>query len=275
MRRLGPLVAFLWLVVACDCGADAPRAADDDEQGTESPPAPPEPSAEPSGAPEAVRFETADGVTIAGTLRRGESASAPAVILAHRLGADRGEWDPLVAKLAEPPGLTILAIDLRGHGASTTGPSGEMLDPRSFDQPAFEAMAADVIGAVEYLHEQHGPSPRALAVVGSSIGSSAAIRAAAEDARIGAVVAVSPGRAYRGVDAITPVPRLSERPLLAIAAAEEPPAAEAARNIAQIAPRGQLQLYPGSAHGMAIAAEAPEMLDLVDGFVREALGAAR
>lgn len=216
---------------------------------------------------------TSDGVRIAGTLRRGGDPTAPAVVLVHALGADRSEVAPLVEALSEPPGLTTLAIDMRGHGESVHGPDDTNIAWQDFDQADWEAAANDVRAAVDFLVADPELDPRGIALVGSSIGSSAAIVAAAEDERIGAVVAISPGRAYRGVDAITPVDSYGDRvALLAIAAEGEPPAAETARNIARIARRGSLQLYPGDAHGVALAESSPRMPQRVRSFLVDALG---
>src|SRR5687767_13271715 len=90
----------------------------------------PAPTLHPSGEPRRVTFVTSDGVTIGATLRPGGDRRAPAVILVHQLATDREEWAPVIAKLAEPPGLTVLAIDLRGHGESTAGPEGRVLAHR-------------------------------------------------------------------------------------------------------------------------------------------------
>ncbi|MCZ7681897.1 MAG: hypothetical protein M5U28_25135 [Sandaracinaceae bacterium] len=109
--------------------------------------------------------------------------------------------------------------------------------------------------------------------MGSSIGSSAAIVAAAGDPSVSAVVALSPGRAYRGIDAITPAARLGERALLVIASREEAPSAEAATDMARIAPAGELLLVDGDRHGVAMFERAPESLERVVAFLRQQLAA--
>lgn len=261
-------------VAACDCGEEPTggRAAEEAAPEPGAAEEDPAPAGDPSGPPEAVELTTSDGVRIAATLRRGAEPTAPAVVLVHRLGSDRSEMAPVVDALSEPPGMTILAIDLRGHGESTTGPGDATLAYADFAREDWEATANDVIAAVGYLAQDEELDPVGIGVVGSSIGSSAAIVAAAQDERVEAVVAISPGRAYRGVDAITPVDRWGDRvALLALAAEGELPAAETARNIARIADRGVLQLYPGEAHGVALADEAPGMIDRIAAFLRAEL----
>src|SRR5438552_1717881 len=89
-------------------------------------------AARPPAPPAQVTFTTDDGVTIGATLHPGATPDAPAVVLVHQLGSTRAEWDPLVAQLSHPPALTLLAIDMRGHGESTHGPNGTTLDFNQF-----------------------------------------------------------------------------------------------------------------------------------------------
>lgn len=264
------VLALLLVLGACDCDGEERRSA------SAPVPAVPEatgPVGSPSADPEQVTFTTEDGITLAGTLRRGGAADAPAVVLVHRLGADRSEWDPLVRALSEPPGLTTLAFDVRGHGGSTAGPEGSTLAYGGFDQSAWEAAAGDVRAALAFLEARDDLSPRAIGLVGSSIGATSTLRAAAGNEQVDAVVAISPGRAYRGVDGITPASELGDIELLAVAAEHELSAVEAAQDIGRIAAEGEVQLYPGSAHGMEIATESPEMLGRVAGFLRQHLEA--
>ena len=60
--------------------------------------------------------------------------------------------------------------------------------------------------------------PAHVAAVGASIGSSAVLAAAATEPRIEHIVALSPGRAYHGFDAITPAIGLGDRTFLAVVA---------------------------------------------------------
>ncbi|NOY93222.1 MAG: alpha/beta hydrolase, partial [Deltaproteobacteria bacterium] len=226
------------------------------------------PPAAPSGAPERVSFATEDGVTIVATLRRAPVRGAPAVVLVHQLSSNRSEWAPVVERLSAAPGLTTLSIDLRGHGESVVGPSGP-LDWHTFSPDDYRAMAKDVSAAVAYLRVNPGTTPSRIAVVGSSIGSSAALLAAAADPSIGAVALVSPGRAYRGIDAITPASRLGERPLLAIAAQGEAAAVQSAQDMARVARAGRYVASRGSTHGVGQFTDDPASLDALISFLRD------
>jgi pimeloyl-ACP methyl ester carboxylesterase len=277
MRGLLPAIyALTFLFVGCDSDPRPQATGRSGGEAAKKPPVARErgPELRPSGEPRRVTFVTRDGVTIGATLRPGGDQTAPAVILVHQLASTREEWAPVIAKLAEAPGLTILALDMRGHGESTAGPEGATLAHRDFRRDDWTATSNDVLAAVEYLKGQEMIQPRAIAAIGSSIGSTAVIAAAAEEPRITAVVAISPGRAYHGFDAYTPLTRIGERPFLAIASENEAPAVETATAMERIAPSGELQLYPGEAHGVSILQGSPEMADRLDTFVRGALGPA-
>ncbi len=237
---------------------------------------PPSSPAEPSGAPEVVVFPTSDGVSISATLRRGRPGTVP-VVLVHQLGSTRAEWEPLVARLAAE-GLTTLAIDLRGHGASTAiaGPRPRTLVYGAFRDEDWRATAKDVRAAIDHLAGLEGlaglqgPDARSIVLIGSSIGGTACLAAAAEDPRAVRVVVLSPGRAYRGFDAIVPASRLGERELLVLRATDEAMSQETGEVLDRIVTRSTLRLVPGVSHGVAMFADDPSQLDAVVAFVLDA-----
>jgi len=261
--------------MCCGCGHDAPASESPVAEPSATVPADPRtltqervPADEPSLASERISFQTEDGVTIVATLRRAPVRGAAAVVLAHQLSSTRAEWDAVVERLSAPPGMTTLAIDLRGHGESTAGPDGA-LDWQSFEPSDYEAMAKDITAAVTFLRADERSRPNRVAVVGASIGSTAALLAAVADPSIGAVALVSPGRAYRGIDAITPASQLATRPLLTIAAQGETASVQAAQDMARVAPAGRYVASAGSTHGVRQFSESPASLDALVSFLRD------
>ena len=248
-------------------------------------PSPPDPSpdrvAVPRGGepevlpePREVRFTTSDGVTISATLSAAASPDAPAIVLVHQLGSTRAEWGAIERRLRAAPSLTTLAIDLRGHGASTSGSEGTALDWHSFDQAAWAATALDVRAAFAFLRSaESGVRPSRIGAIGASIGSTAVIAAAAEDAAIDPLVVLSPGRAYHGFDAITPAMRLEGRHVLTAVAREEQDGVDTANAIGRIT-TSQPILVDGSAHGVALLEAAPGLDVRIEEFVRSSLVAA-
>ncbi len=113
------------------------------------------------------------------------AAAAPrgAVILVHGKGASKGnelntQAMILVRGLLDE-GLSVLMLDLRGHGESDAARMTYGLNER-----------LDVLGAVDWLMEQ-GYAAGTIGVLGASMGASAAIAAAAEEPAIGAVASDS------------------------------------------------------------------------------------
>jgi alpha-beta hydrolase superfamily lysophospholipase len=123
-----------------------------------------------------ISFVTADGVTLRGWHVPGQKGAT--VIFCHGFARDRSELLPEARWLAAA-GYGALLFDLRAQGAS---------DGAHISLGYLEAL--DVRAAVDYVLSQ---SPQdQIGVLGYSMGAVAAIRAAAADARIQAVIAVSP-----------------------------------------------------------------------------------
>lgn len=271
MRRL--LVVLFAAVAFVACNSPAPHRPRPSPERVER--ATPEaPAVVPETLPPArtVRFTTEDGVHIVGTLQPAARPDAPAVVLLHQLGSDRGEWASLLSRLHTQPALTTLAIDMRGHGESTEGPSGT-LEWHAFDQDAWVATREDVRAALAFLRSaESGVQPARFAAVGSSIGSSAVIAAAAVEPALATIVTLSPGRAYHGFDAITPAIGLGDRAILPIVAREETDSVDTAEAFGRIGHTPAV-IVDGNAHGVDLFTLDPSTLDRVDGFLREHLAA--
>lgn len=124
--------------------------------------------------PEAVSIEADDGVRLAGWLIA--RAGAPAVVFLHGYPADKRDMLPLAAALA--PRFTVLLMDLRHFGQSGGGATTLGLRERR-----------DLSRVLDFLAARGFPR---VGVFGFSLGGAVALMAAAEDARIGAVVAYAP-----------------------------------------------------------------------------------
>lgn len=126
---------------------------------------------------EGVRFTATDGVRLVGTYFDVPSARAT-VILVHGFKTYRSEMFEH-ARFLHDAGYAVLAYDGRGCGAS-----GGVFGVGATED-------RDIIGAVSYLKGRGGAAAQNVAVLGISLGAGAALLAAAEDQRIGAVIADS------------------------------------------------------------------------------------
>ncbi len=119
---------------------------------------------------------------LAGLFYLPKSASAqkpaPGVIVCHGLGSKKENHLGFAEYIAEQ-GFAALAFDWRGHGESAGN-----LDDHAHD---------DVTAAIAYLSRRPEVDRNRLAVRGASMGAFLALLAAAQDARLKAVVAVATG----------------------------------------------------------------------------------
>jgi pimeloyl-ACP methyl ester carboxylesterase len=263
MLRLG--IVFALLAMACGEPPAPPRPVRAVEVAAPAPP-----PSEVLPAPREVTFTTNDGVIIAGTLQAAAAPDAPAVILVHQLSSTRAEWRPLLDRLRAEPAFTTLAIDMRGHGASTTSVAGP-IDWQSFDDDQWRATRLDVLAAVTFLDgPESGVHASAIAGVGSSIGSTAVVAAAAEEPRLRPLVTISPGRAYHGFDALTPAMSLHDCPIFAIVARGEPDSVDTADAFGRLTHTPEY-VAAGTTHGVLLFGEVPVTLDEVEDFLRTRL----
>lgn len=109
------------------------------------------------------------------------STNGAAVILLHGYGSNRLEMLSRANVLAEH-GYGVLLYDLRGHGESGG-------DKRAF---GWEDVS-DVDTALEFLSTRSDVNPDRIGILGFSIGGQIALRAAAENSNIRAIVCDDPG----------------------------------------------------------------------------------
>ncbi len=220
---------------------------------------------------ETVRFPARDGVALSGWWIAPPVPNGRTVVIVPGHNGSRDGDTGQAAALANA-GFRVLLFDLRAHGAS----GGQHVTFGAREH-------LDVLGALDWLETARGIHRAGL--VGFSMGAGIALRVAAEDARVSAVVAdgtisrvvdgmIGLGRA-RGVPAplmflpawgIVLAASLRARtwipaadpvrwagrvacPVLFIHGADDPfNTVAGARTLAELAPRGQLWIVPGAGH---------------------------
>jgi dienelactone hydrolase len=136
-----------------------------------------------------------DGFALKGTLTLPASKSkVPVVILAHQFRSDRSGWAPLTERLAAR-GIGTLALDLRGHGASSQRGGAEVTVTGDFVASAktvgFDQIPTDLAQAAAWLRKQPGVDGRRIGLAGSSVGAFSVLLAAPEVKPL-AVLSLSP-----------------------------------------------------------------------------------
>ncbi len=219
-----------------------------------------------------VSFETSDGFVLKGDLTSAADANAPIAILLHMYRSNRRAWAPLVPELVAA-GFTVLAIDQRAHGESQER-RGEKVNVASISREDFgefvRAGVRDVKAAERYLARQ-GLATDRIVLIGASYGCSVSLLSAREVEGVRALVLLSPGTNYFGVDVVAAASSF-KGPLLAVAAEDDRRSVESARIIAKRHPgAGDLQLYESGGHGTQLFGPRPRVKRRIVEFAKKAV----
>ena len=138
---------------------------------------------------ETVRFKTADGIELTGTLTPGDRAQ-PVIVFCHEFSSDRHAAARYVYFLQEA-GFRIFTFDFRGHGDSPA--------PKGYVSRLWvtEAERADLRGALECLRTRQDVNHEAVGLFGVSRGGVVALSGAVEDPMVKVVVADGAYSAFR------------------------------------------------------------------------------
>lgn len=218
-------------------------------------------AAEGQGRPQRVTFRTDDGVTIAATWYEPAFRPAPAVVLVHMLQRSKRDWDAMAARLAAA-GIGALAIDLRGHGESSYGGSGE--------SSGYADMVQDVRAARRFLASRPDVIPGRIGIAGASIGANLAALAAA-DGGFASVVLLSPSLDYRGLRIEAAVRKYGDRPLLLVASDDDPYAGRSSLELQKTGTSRELLSLVGAGHGTNMLSRSYELPQALVEFFRRTL----
>jgi dienelactone hydrolase len=209
-----------------------------------------------------VSFRTDDGVTIAATWYEPSSRPGPAVILVHMLQRSRRDWDGVASRLAAA-GIGALALDLRGHGESSSAVPNA-------GAPDYSVMLQDIRAARRFVAGRSDVEPSRIGIAGGSLGANLAALAAAADSGIASVALLSPSLEYRGLRIEAAARKYGKRPMLLVVSDDDPYATRSALDLQRVGggPRELLTLV-GAGHGTNMLGRAYELPEaLIDWFRR-------
>lgn len=213
--------------------------------------------AAPCDAATEVTLIASDGTRLSGSWTP-PPARAPAVLLLHMLTRSHRDWDRLSGALSTA-GFGVLALDLRGHGAS----GGSRAD--------LKGMVEDVRAALAWLDARPDVVPARIGICGASLGSALAMLAAGSHPSVRSMVLLSPAFDYRGLRAAAGWRQFDARggAALLVAANGDPYAVRCAREAAESTrgARALRILEADSAHGTLLLDRRPDLIwPLVDWF---------
>ncbi|MGE5359793.1 MAG: alpha/beta hydrolase [Bacteroidales bacterium] len=205
-----------------------------------------------------LSFRTTDGVQIAATFYPANRKPSACVILLHALTRSRDDWQAVAARLADA-GISALAIDLRGHGASGPDPAGG---------PGADDLSRDVLdvqAAHAFLASRPDLGVTAVGIAGADIGANLAVVAAAATPSIRSIALLSPGLDYRNIRTEAAFKKYGDRPALLVASEEDSYATRSIRRIEKGAASGtrEVRLVNGAGHGTVMLARQPDLVALL------------
>ncbi len=237
------LAALLWPPVLLAAGAREAFAQED---------------ARPAGQARPVSLTTSDGLRLHAVYWAGKDGGM-GVVLVHMASRSSEDWRRLAERLANN-GVHAIAVDLRGHGKSTTNSAGQPLTYDALTTEDFQAMVADVGAAVRFLRDETTANPDKILLLGASLGANLAIQYAAGDAKIANVMLLSPGLEYKGVTSENAVERYGDRPLFIAVSKEDRFAAKSALVLDALAKgKKYLKIYSGAGHGTKMLSREPSL----------------
>lgn len=208
-----------------------------------------------SASAKAVSFTTSDKVILKGSYFPGKPG-APIVLLLHQLGSDRSEFVGL-AKLLQGKGFNVLAYDARGHGESVVR-DGKKTSYEDFVREDFEKMTLDIEAALAHLRQDKRLAKAPVGIVGASIQSSTGLIFASKHPEVKALVMLSPGLDYRGIDTVAPMKIYGARPVFLAAGIQDAASYKAVRELEAVSAGPKKKaVFSNSAHGTAMLREEP------------------
>ncbi|MBW2992093.1 alpha/beta fold hydrolase [Candidatus Woesearchaeota archaeon] len=205
---------------------------------------------------EDVWLETKDSVRIISTIWYGRGDKA--VILVHMLDRDRNDWEYFAKKL-NVFRITAMGIDLRGHGESEG-------DWREFSDIDFNKMTYDIEKAKSKLEKE---GKKVNVIIGASIGANLALKYAAEDQDIKAVVLLSPGIAYKSVNIEDDIESFNKPVFIAVSEEDSYPLESS--NIIYEKVKGEKELFIGEnlGHGTDMIPKSEELQNKIFEFLNK------
>jgi dienelactone hydrolase len=233
-RRAATLIAAPLLAVASACVSDR-----SDEPRTPAP------------GSSAVTFEATDGVTLEGRVFGADGGSDLGVVLSHELPEDQTIWWDFAERLAEE-GYLVLTYNFRGYCPGGEGGCSE-------GGKSIASIWQDTMGAIGYLRSQ-GASR--LALIGSSMGGTASIVAAAQDE--GSVQVVVTLSAPVSIEGLTVTPAMLQditaAKLFLAGSGDSSAAADAQAFFQDASLPKRVEIVASDAHGTLLLTEGPSEL---------------
>jgi pimeloyl-ACP methyl ester carboxylesterase len=201
-----------------------------------------------------LTWSTEDGVEMVGLYYPVHRPGAYTWVLLHGLGSNKEEWDAF-ARQAASEGYGVFIYDARGHNESSHLKNGGTVSYKDWQAAGpgspWSLMPSDLASAVQMLEEKFKLSDKRIAVGGASLGANVALVYASDHASVPALILLSPGIEYAGIQAPAAFYAYRGRPVFIAASPDDAYAYSSARRLADLAPGPACRMVEGkSGHGV-------------------------
>jgi len=150
-------------------------------------------------APEIVEIKTSDNLTLSGAYYKPTADQAPGALLIHDAGASRAQLEAVAERLVKV-GFGVLALDLRGHGASKTAKLDWDKLSESERKSVWSFAPRDLDAGASWLLSQPSIHSTRLSLVAYGAGCALAVRHAKSDMNVVCMTLLSPNPEDYGFD---------------------------------------------------------------------------
>lgn len=224
-----------------------------------------------------IKAQAADGFNLKATLAYPKSKTQKkftTIVLLHSLGYNSQWWGNLEQDLLGK-GFAVLAIDLRGHGASIYNAKLTKTSWKDLKNTAFAKYPDDIIKVIDKVKEENSKKIffEDWAIVGSNIGASAGVLAADKmTKKPDAVVMLSPVVKTKDLYIPIAVAQLDNVDFLSITGIDEGEAQEAEAYLKRFAQKSfATYVSPARTSGMLLLKNDPELSRVIAAWLSECM----
>lgn len=216
--------------------------------------------------PTDTKLPTADGQTVAASVGVPAKGGQNGVVFVHMAGRNRDDWAAVADKFYRS-GMSVVTVDLRGHGGNVTSEA-----PPALTGADWSAMKEDVKAAVAELKKR---GAQKVALVGAEVGANLALAVAADDPTIASVALLSPGLDYKGILSGEAAKRYGPRPVLYVASNDDAYGLRSATALDSVATGPHtLKVFEAAGKGTKMFNREPTLESQLLGFVNTSWTAA-
>ena len=221
-----------------------------------------------------IEFETKDGFLIHGklSLPKEKRAKYPLVLMLHSIGYSSKYWMTMPSLLNQA-GFAVLAVDFRGHGASTYDKNFRKKYWLYMSEKSYMDYPSDILSLLVYINDNYkNVSVSHLAIIGSDIGANTAVLVSDKlKIKPKALVLLSPSTKFKGLYIPIALANLGTTPIFLAVSNKDTHSIKEANYLKRfVQGKFDYKVYPNGGIGMLMLKVNPSMnADIVNWIVKQ------